>query len=185
MVTPPLDARARRDGLNVIYQLDDLNLPAIYSSLFTSNRLLKERPEVVQKFVAGHGGSGSFRRKEPGTGQSVGGKSFGDQGYRIAAVGLRCLCQTADQSPRHYSLHPGSPIPSTPPVRRVSYVHRKPSETYDNSFAENLAKSGFSKISGVVKFRENPGLAVEFHGQNGRSWTPLWQSRSNPCRFDN
>jgi NitT/TauT family transport system substrate-binding protein len=31
-VTPPLDARGRKDGLNVIFNLKDLNLPFIYSS---------------------------------------------------------------------------------------------------------------------------------------------------------
>src|SRR6266478_2782945 len=35
-VTPPLDARGRKDGLNVIYNLKDLNLPFIYSSVHTN-----------------------------------------------------------------------------------------------------------------------------------------------------
>ena len=74
MVTPPLDARARRDGLNVIYQLDDLNLPAIYSSLFTNNRLIKERPEIVQKFVAAMAEAIHFVEKNPDRAKSSVGK---------------------------------------------------------------------------------------------------------------
>ena len=33
LVTPPLDVRGRRDGFNLVYRLNDLGLPALYSSL--------------------------------------------------------------------------------------------------------------------------------------------------------
>ena len=46
MVTPPLDARAKRDGLNVIYHLDDLNLPAIYSSVFANDKCSENIPRL-------------------------------------------------------------------------------------------------------------------------------------------
>jgi len=65
MVTPPLDARARRDGFNVIYHLDDLNLPAIYSSLFANERVIKERPVIAQKFVAAMAEAVHFVEKNP------------------------------------------------------------------------------------------------------------------------
>jgi len=52
LVTPPLDARARSDGFNVIYRLVDLDIPFIYSSLITNYRMLRERPETVQRMVA-------------------------------------------------------------------------------------------------------------------------------------
>jgi NitT/TauT family transport system substrate-binding protein len=65
MVTPPLDARAKRDGLNVIFHLDDLNLPAIYSSMFANDRMIKERPAIVQKFVAAVAEAVHFVEKNP------------------------------------------------------------------------------------------------------------------------
>src|SRR4029077_1825747 len=49
-LTPPLDARGKKDGLNLIYNLKDLNLPFIYSSLHTNAKTLKERPQLVQRF---------------------------------------------------------------------------------------------------------------------------------------
>src|SRR6478672_2093525 len=52
LIQPPLDARGRKDGFNVIYRLTDLGFPFIYSSLFTNSRSLRERPEIVQKAVA-------------------------------------------------------------------------------------------------------------------------------------
>ncbi|MEX0805031.1 MAG: hypothetical protein WD688_17180 [Candidatus Binatia bacterium] len=52
IITPPLDVRARNEGYNVLYRLIELNLPFIYSSLHTSYKMLRERPEIVQRAVA-------------------------------------------------------------------------------------------------------------------------------------
>jgi len=142
MVTPPLDARARRDGLNVIYQLDDLNLPAIYSSLFTNNRLLKERPELVQKFVAAMAEAVHFVEKNPDRAK--------------ASVGKILALKDAESLQSAYDAYAKQLVNRrvTIPVSRVAetiesarqagaQVRRKPNETYDNSFAENLDKSGY------------------------------------------
>jgi NitT/TauT family transport system substrate-binding protein len=51
-VTPPLEVQAKKDGLNVIYQLDKLPIPFIYSALHTNSKMIRERPQVVQRFVA-------------------------------------------------------------------------------------------------------------------------------------
>jgi ABC-type nitrate/sulfonate/bicarbonate transport system substrate-binding protein len=51
-ITPPLDAQARRDGLNVIYELNDLGLPSIYSAVHTSDAMIRSDPDTVQRFVA-------------------------------------------------------------------------------------------------------------------------------------
>lgn len=47
LVTPPLDVRGRRNGFNVLYRLNDLGVPAVYSSLHTNAKSLKERPALV------------------------------------------------------------------------------------------------------------------------------------------
>ena len=52
LVTPPLDVRAKQDGFNVIYRLIELELPFIYSSLMTNYKMLRDRPDVVQRMVA-------------------------------------------------------------------------------------------------------------------------------------
>jgi len=52
IITPPLDVRAKNEGYNVMYRLIDLNIPFIYSSLHTSYKMLRERPEIVQRMVA-------------------------------------------------------------------------------------------------------------------------------------
>lgn len=52
-VTPPLEVQAKVDGLNVIYQLKNLPVPFIYSAIHTNSKMLRDHPDVVQKFVAG------------------------------------------------------------------------------------------------------------------------------------
>src|SRR5207237_1001688 len=41
LVTPPLDVRGRRNGFNVVYRLNDLGVPAVYSSLHTNAKSLR------------------------------------------------------------------------------------------------------------------------------------------------
>ncbi|TMA63255.1 MAG: ABC transporter substrate-binding protein [Deltaproteobacteria bacterium] len=65
LIQPPLDARGKKDGFNVIYNLNDLGLPFIYSSLFASGKTWKERPAVVQKVVAALAESVYFVEKNP------------------------------------------------------------------------------------------------------------------------
>jgi ABC-type nitrate/sulfonate/bicarbonate transport system substrate-binding protein len=144
MVTPPLDARARRDGLNVIYQVDELNLPAIYSSVFTSNRMLKERPEVVQRFVAAMAEAVHFVEKNPERAKASVGKVLAIKDSESLQAAYDAY---AKQLVNRRVTIPASRVADTIEAARQggAQVRRKPSETYDHSFADNLEKSGFLK----------------------------------------
>jgi ABC-type nitrate/sulfonate/bicarbonate transport system substrate-binding protein len=144
MVTAPLDARARRDGFHVIYHLDDLNLPAIYSSVFTNDRTIKERPAVVQKFVAAMAEAVHFVEKNPD-------KAMGSV-TRVLALKDPESAQSAYEAYAKQLVNRRVTVPesrvaeSIENARRAgTNVRRKPGETYDNSFAEHLQKSGFLK----------------------------------------
>jgi NitT/TauT family transport system substrate-binding protein len=65
LVTPPLDIRAKSDGFNIIYRLIDLDIPFIYSSLMTNYKMLRERPEIVQRMVAALAETVYFVEKNP------------------------------------------------------------------------------------------------------------------------
>src|SRR5215475_273680 len=52
IITPPLDVRAKNEGYNLMYRLIDLNLPFIYSSLHTSYKMLRERPEIAPRIYS-------------------------------------------------------------------------------------------------------------------------------------
>jgi len=144
MVTAPLDARARRDGFHVIYHLDDLNLPAIYSSVFTNDRTIKERPAVVQKFVAAMAEAVHFVEKNPD-------KAMGSV-TRVLALKDPESAQSAYDAYAKQLVNRRVTVPesrvaeSIENARRAgTNVRRKPAETYDNSFAEHLRTSGFLK----------------------------------------
>jgi len=144
MVTPPLDARAKRDGFNVIYHLDDLNLPAIYSSIFTNDRMLKERPAIVQKFIAAMAEAVHFVEKNPEKAKASVAKVLALKDPESAQSAYDAYAKQLVN--RRVTVPAARVSEATEDARHVgANVRRKPAETYDNSFAENLDKSGFLK----------------------------------------
>jgi len=144
LVTPPLDVRAKLDGFNIIYRLIELDIPFIYSSLMTNYKMLRERPEIVQRMVAALAESVYFVEKNP------------DKAKAAVAKAMRVKDEEALQS--SYNVYareivdrtmvvPGKTIAEAVEIARLSgtTVRRKPAELYDNSFVNNLEKSGFLK----------------------------------------
>src|SRR5262245_32006717 len=153
LVTPPLDVRARHDGFNVIYRLIDLEIPFIYSSLLTNYKTLRERPEIVQRMVAALAEAVYFVEKNP------------DKAKAAIAKAMRVKDEEALQS--SYNVYAKEIVDRTMvvPVKSVAeaveiaretgtVVRRKPEELYDNTFVNNLEKSGFLKeIWGSENYR--------------------------------
>jgi ABC-type nitrate/sulfonate/bicarbonate transport system substrate-binding protein len=144
IITPPLDVRAKNEGFNVLYRLVDLNLPFIYSSLHTSYRMLRERPEIVQRMVAAFAEVVHFVEKNP------------DKAKASIAKAMRTKDQEALQSA--YDVYareildrtmvvPGKAVSEAIDLARESgtVIRRKPEDIYDNGFVFNLEKSGFLK----------------------------------------
>src|SRR6185295_13983419 len=153
LVTPPLDVRAKSDGFNVIYRLIDLDIPFIYSSLITNYRMLRERPETVQRMVAALAETIYFVEKNP------------DKAKAAIAKAMRVKDEEALQS--SYNVYAKEIVDRTMvvPAKSVSeavdiaretgtVVRRKPEELYDNTFVNNLEKTGFLKeIWGSENYR--------------------------------
>jgi hypothetical protein len=76
LIQPPLDVQGRKDGFNVIYHLNDLGFPFVYSSVFTNFRTLKEKPLLVQRFVAGLAETVYFVEKNPQPAMAAVGKTL-------------------------------------------------------------------------------------------------------------
>ena len=144
LVTPPLDVRGRRNGFNVIYRLNDLGVPAVYSSLHTNAKSLKDRPALVQKWVAALAESIHFVEKNP------------DKGKAAVSKALKLNDQDALQSAyeayakslaNRRLLVPESTVAGVIEVAREqgTNVRRKAAEMIDNRYAEDLDKSGFLK----------------------------------------
>ena len=155
LIQPPLDARGKKDGFNVIYNLNDLGLPFIYSSLFTNTKTWKERPAVVQKVVAALAESVYFVEKNPE--------------LAMASVGKTLRLQDPDTLRAAYDAYARNLINRSMiiPEKMVAEtlenarqdgtaIRRKPSEVFDNTFVEDLHKSGFMKELWGGPVPENP-----------------------------
>jgi NitT/TauT family transport system substrate-binding protein len=144
VITPPLDVRAKNDGFNVLYRLVDLDLPFIYSSVHTNYKMLRERSEIVQRFVAAFAETVYFVEKNP------------DKAKAAISKAMRVKDEDALQS--SYNVYakeivdrtmmvPGRAVAEAVDLAREggTNVRKKPEELYDNSFVLNLEKSGFLK----------------------------------------
>src|SRR5437870_3124307 len=142
LVTPPLDVRGRRNGFNVVYRLNDLGVPAVYSSLHTNAKSLRERPALVQKWTAALAESIHFVEKNP------------DKGTAAVSKALKLNDAEALQSAydayakllvNRRLIVPESTVAGVIDVAREqgTNVRRKAAEMIDNRFAEDLEKSGF------------------------------------------
>jgi NitT/TauT family transport system substrate-binding protein len=144
LVTPPLDVRGRRDGFSLIYRLNDLALPAVYSSLHTNAKTLRERPQLVQKWVAALAESIQFVERNPDRGKAAVSKALklndGDALQSAYDAYAKLLVN------RRLTV-PESSVAGVIEVAREqgTNVRRKASEMIDNRFAEDLDKSGFLK----------------------------------------
>jgi NitT/TauT family transport system substrate-binding protein len=143
IVTPPLDVRGKRDGFNLIYKLNDLNLPFLYSSLHTNPKTIQERPQLVQRFVAAMAESVQFVEKNPDKAKASVGKALklNDQdalqssydAYAKSIINRRMLV-------------PGEQVADAVELAKAeTTVRRKATEIFDNRFAADLEKSGFLK----------------------------------------
>lgn len=144
IITPPLDVRAKNEGYNVLYRLIDLNIPFIYSSLHTSNKTLRERPEMVQRMVAAFAEIIHFVEKNPD-------KAKASIGKAMRTNDPQALQSAYDTYARDIldrtMVVPGKAVAETVDLARESGspVRKKPEEIYDNMFVNNLEKSGFLK----------------------------------------
>jgi ABC-type nitrate/sulfonate/bicarbonate transport system substrate-binding protein len=144
VITPPLDVRAKNEGYHVAYRLIDLDIPFIYSSLHATSRLIRERPETVQRMVAALAEAVYFVEKNP------------DKAKASISKAMRTKDPQALQSA--YDVYareildrtmvvPGKAVAETVEIARQESapVRRKAEELYDNTFVNNLEKSGFLK----------------------------------------
>ncbi len=144
LIQPPLDARGKKDGFNVIYNLNDLGLPFIYSSLFSNLKTLKERPAVVQKVVAALAESVYLVEKNPELGMASVGKTL----RMTDPDTLRSAYEAyAKNLINRRMIVPAKMVAETIEIAREegTVIRRKPAEVFDNVFVEHLDKSGFMK----------------------------------------
>jgi len=143
VITPPLDVRGKKDGFNLIYNLNDLNLPFIYSSLHTNSKMLRERPWLAQRFIAAMAESIYFVEKNPD-------KAKGSVAKALKLKDPEALQSSYDAYAKSIinrrMIVPANAVAEAVELAKTeTNVRRKASEIFDNTFAEDLEKSGFLK----------------------------------------
>ena len=144
VVTPPLDVRAKRDGFNILYRLVDLNLPFIYSSVHTSAKMLRERPEIVQRMVAAFAETVYFVEKNPDKAKAAIAKAMRVKDDEALQASFNVYAkEIVDRT----MVVPAKSVAEALELARESgtQVRKKADELYDNSFVNNLETSGFLK----------------------------------------
>jgi NitT/TauT family transport system substrate-binding protein len=142
LVTPPLDARGRREGFNLVYRLNDLSMPAVYSSLHTNAKSLRDRSIVGQKWVVALAEAISFVEKNP------------DKAKAAVSKQLRLTdpdaLQSAYDAYARLLVNRRMVVPENTVAGVIDFareqgtnVRKKAQEILDNTYAENLEKSGF------------------------------------------
>lgn len=143
-LTPPMDVRAKRDGFALIYNLNELDVPSVYSSIFTNSKSLKERPALVQKFAAALAEAVYFVEKNPDKSKAALAK--------ILAINDQEVLQSAYDAYAKSLVNRRLTVPVNAVAQAVeiaredgTQIRKRPSDIIDNSFAEQLERSGFLK----------------------------------------
>jgi NitT/TauT family transport system substrate-binding protein len=144
VITPPLDVRAKNDGYNVTYRLIDLDIPFIYSSLHASSRAIRERPEMVQRMVAAFAEAINFTDRNPAKAKAAIAKIMRVKDEEALQVSYNVY--TKDIVDRHMIV-PSAVVAESVELQRSlgTPIKRRAEDLYDNSFVNNLEKSGFMK----------------------------------------
>jgi ABC-type nitrate/sulfonate/bicarbonate transport system substrate-binding protein len=144
LVTPPLDVRAKHDGFNILYRLVDLDLPFIYRSLMTNYKMLRDRPDIVQRMVAALAESIYFVERNPDKAKAAIAKAMRTKDEEALQVSYNGYAQDiVDRT----MIVPARSVAESLDIARDSgtIVRRKAEELYDNSFVSHLERSGFLK----------------------------------------
>jgi ABC-type nitrate/sulfonate/bicarbonate transport system substrate-binding protein len=144
VITPPLDVRAKNDGYNVVYRLIDLDIPFIYSSLHASSQTIREKPQTVQRMVAGFASAVNFTEHNPEKAKAAISKMMHIKDEEALQVAYNVY--TKDIVDRHMVV-PAAAVAESVELQRSlgTPIKKRAEDLYDNSFVLQLEKSGFLK----------------------------------------
>jgi NitT/TauT family transport system substrate-binding protein len=142
--TPPMDARGRKDGFNIVYHLNDLGLPAIYSSVHTNAKTIRERRLTVQRFVAAIAESVRLVEDNPEKAKAAVAKALQVNDEAVLQSSYDAYAK------RHINRRlvvPAAAVAESVEVARENgfKVTKRAADLIDGSFVDNLDKSGFLK----------------------------------------
>lgn len=142
LVSPPLEVRGKKDGFHVVYNLRDLGIPFVYSSLHANTKIITTRPVVVQRFVAAMAETLYFTEKNPAKAQASLSKALKLNDPDALQSAYEAFAKTIAN--RRLTVPLASIEEMIDQAREAgTQTRRKAADIVDNRFAEDLTKSGF------------------------------------------
>jgi len=142
LVSPPLEVRGKKDGFNLVYNLKDLGIPFIYSSLHANNKIIANRPLAVQRYVAAMAETLHFTEMNPAKAKASLSKALKLNDSEALQSAYDAFAKTIAN---RRLVVPLGPIDEMIEQAREAgtQTRKKAADIVDNRFAEDLTKSGF------------------------------------------
>lgn len=142
LVSPPLEVRGKKDGFNIVYNLKELGIPFVYSSLHANNKTIATRPLVVQRYVAAMAETLYFTEMNPAKAKASLSKALKLNDPEALQSAYDAFAKTIAN---RRLVVPMGPIEEMIEQAREAgtQTRRKAADIVDNRFAEDLSKSGF------------------------------------------
>ena len=142
LVSPPLEVRGKKDGFNIVYNLKDLGIPFVYSSLHANTKTIATRPLAVQRYVAAMAETLHFTEMNPVKAKASLSKALKLNDPDALQSAYDAFAKTIAN---RRLVVPMNPIEEMIEQAREAgtQTRRKAADIVDNRFAEDLAKSGF------------------------------------------
>ena len=142
LVSPPLEVRGKKDGFNIVYNLKELGIPFVYSSLHANNKTISTKPLAVQRYVAAMAETLHFTEMNPTKAKASLSKVLKLNDAEALQSAYDAFAKTIAN---RRLVVPISSIEEMIEQAREAgtQTRRKAPDIVDNRFAEDLAKSGF------------------------------------------
>jgi len=142
LVSPPLEVRGKKDGFNIVYNLKDLGIPFVYSSLHANTKTIATRPLAVQRYVAAMAETLHFTEMNPAKAKASLSKALKLSDPDALQSAYDAFAKTIAN--RRLVVPMNSIEEMIEQAREAgTQTRRKAADIVDNRFAEDLAKSGF------------------------------------------
>ena len=142
LVSPPLEVRGKKDGFNIVYNLKELGIPFVYSSLHANNKTIATKPLTVQRYVAAMAETLYVTEMNPAKAKASLSKALKLDDPEALQSAYDAFAKTIAN--RRLTV-PMNSIEEMIEQARESgtQTRKKAADIVDNRFAEDLSKSGF------------------------------------------
>ena len=150
-LSPPTTLKAREAGLNLISDIGKLNIPGLQVGFGASENFLKNNPNTIYAFLQAMASAAALARSDPSSTKRVIAKSLKiedpkmvDEMYDVFSPYWATSLAVKEKAIQAH-------LDSLDEKEFPNAKNMDPKEFIDNSFVDNLERSGFFQKNGLVK----------------------------------